>query len=124
MGELMSELVDRYANLLGNGILHGNLLCELSEHRDDLVGRDAGTRLARKGAQEWIVSKRAVPLALQVGIRSKLGEARLSVSLPELGGAVERARLSESCAHLRPPCGLQSGKLSRKLWDQALRGIL
>jgi hypothetical protein len=54
-GQLMGEVVDRQANLLDNGTLHGNLLRKLPEHRDDLVGRNAGPGMARKGASERIV---------------------------------------------------------------------
>jgi hypothetical protein len=86
--QLLGELVDRYrsllGNLLGNGTLHGNLLCKLSEHRDELMCRNAGAGMACKGVQERIVSDRALPLTLQVGIRRKLTDAALSGVMTEL----------------------------------------
>jgi hypothetical protein len=86
--QLLGELVDRYrsllGNLLGNGTLHGNLLCKLSEHRDELVCRNARASMACKGAQERIVPDRALPLTLQVGIRRKLTHAALSGVMTEL----------------------------------------
>jgi hypothetical protein len=110
---------------LGNGTLHGNLLCKLCEHRDELVCRDAGPAMACKGAEEWIVPNRALPLTLQVGIRRKLAHAGLSGTglsgvMTELSRAVVCARLPEARAHLRPRRRLKS----RKRKAQALRGIL
>jgi len=67
--QLVSELVDCNADLLGNRTLDGDLLCELSEHRDDLVCRNVGACLAGEGAQERIGANRALPLTLEVGIR-------------------------------------------------------
>jgi hypothetical protein len=68
---------------LGNGTLHGNLLCKLCEHRDELMCRNAGASMACKRAQEWIVPNRALPLTLQVRIRRKRAHAGLSGVMTE-----------------------------------------
>jgi hypothetical protein len=108
--QLVGELVDRNANLLGNGTLDGDLLGELSEHRHDLVCRNVGAWLTREGAQERIVCTSPLPqLTLHVGIglsvKGKLLAESLANSLAESKGRLLRLQ-------------------SRKLRQQALRGIL
>jgi hypothetical protein len=108
--QLVGELVDRNANLLGNGTLDGDLLGELSEHRHDLVCRNVGACLTREGAQERIVCTSPLPqLTLHVGIslsvKGKLLAESLANSLAESKGRLLRLQ-------------------SRKLRQQALRGIL
>jgi hypothetical protein len=48
--QLVRELVDRNAQLLGNGILHGDLLREVPEHGDHLVCRNVSACIAAKGS--------------------------------------------------------------------------
>jgi hypothetical protein len=144
-GQLVSELMNGDADLLGHGVLNRDLLCELPEHRDELVCRNVHACVAAKRILERIVSNMTLqPGALQVRIcrEQALRELPLSerilqerIHLPAEGKLLAQPRLCgllTECAvvgaglseqgriHLRESRGLQS----RKLRHQALLGIL
>jgi hypothetical protein len=126
--QLVSELVDRNANLLGNGTLDGDVLRKLRECRNDLLQRNGRACLATQGKlltqSKWELLAKGqlrpkgrlwVPKG---GLRCESGLAGV---MTELRSPVVRARLPEQArAHLRQPHRLQSGKLRQ----EALLGIL
>jgi hypothetical protein len=135
--QLVSELVNRNANLLGNGTLDCDLLRKLAERRDDLLHRNVRACMAAKGglltqskgellAEGELLAKGKLLGEGRLLKRRLLAESGLSGVVTELSSAavrapVVRARLPErGLAHLRQPRRLRSGKL----WQQALLGIL
>jgi hypothetical protein len=109
-GQMLCELLNSNTNLLGDSTLHGNLLRELAQHRDDLVCRYVDPCVTGKRAREERIRRE--------GLVAELAHSELRIA--ELRVAVVPAGLSKrSGAHLPKP-GLHSWKLGR----QALRRIL
>jgi hypothetical protein len=71
--QVVSELMDRNANLLGHGILIRELLSKLTEYRHEMLCGDVSRRVAAKRILGLIVTNITLPPgAGQVGIRRGL----------------------------------------------------
>jgi hypothetical protein len=68
--QVVSELMDRNANLLGHGILIRELLSKLTEYRHEMLCGNVSRRVAAKSILQLIVTNITLPPgAGQVGIR-------------------------------------------------------
>jgi hypothetical protein len=104
---LLHELLNRNANLLGDGTLHRDLLRKLAQHRDDLVCRYVDPCVAGKRAREERIRREGLVAELAI---SELRVAELSIAVVRAEAVVHAGLSKRSGAHLRKP-GLHSWKL-------------